>query len=65
MKLCDDKFNVCIFYFVELIRLIRYHSSDIGWWFSWMYMVTVIRDAQIIDIMVKLIKYFDKKSDHN
>ena len=30
-----------------------------------MYMVTVIRDAQIIDIMVKLIEYFDKKSDHN
>ena len=31
IKLCDDYLNVCINNFVELIRLIRYHSSDIGW----------------------------------
>ena len=31
MKLCDAYLNVCINNFVELIRLIGYHSSDIGW----------------------------------
>ena len=43
MKLCDDYFNLCIFSFVELIRLLRYHRSDIGWCSSGMYVVTVVR----------------------
>ena len=36
--------------YVEIIQLILgvTDKSDICWWFSGMYMVTVIRDAQIL-----------------
>ena len=65
-QLCDIYFNVYIFNFVELMRLMGYHSSGNGWWFSGMYIVTVRCSntlAWFIDIMVKRGVY-DNKSNH-
>ena len=48
------------------MRLMGYHSSGNGWWFSGMYMVTVRCSnmlAWFIDIMVKRGVY-DNKSNH-
>ena len=66
-QICDNYFNVCIFNFVELIRLMRIHSSGNGWWFNGMYIVTVRCSntlAWFIDIMVKRREVYDNKSNH-